>query len=157
MGEFIFGFQSLGRRAVLPVPADRIAGIAFASWGCASLPLKRWPMTIIYKISPKQAWRDAQSAGVFSGAAIDVADGYIHFSAAHQVRETATKHFRGQSDLILAGIDAKALGDALKWELSRGGDLFPHLYGPLPMHAVVSLVDLPLDQDGVPVVPELSP
>jgi uncharacterized protein (DUF952 family) len=114
-------------------------------------------MTMIYKISPRQAWDDAGKTGIFTGAPVDIADGYIHFSAAHQVRETAAKHFHGQPDLILAAIDAGALGDSLKWEPSRGGDLFPHLFGLLPMSAVRSVTALPLDNDGTPVVPELLP
>jgi uncharacterized protein (DUF952 family) len=114
-------------------------------------------MNIIYKISPRQAWDNAGKTGIFTGAPVDIADGYIHFSAANQVRETAEKYFRDQPDLILAAIDASVLGDALKWEPSRGGDLFPHLYGPLPMGAVVSVMALPLDTDGTPVVPDLAP
>jgi len=114
-------------------------------------------MPFIYKISPVNAWREAEQAGVFTGAPVDLADGFIHFSAGHQVRETAHRHFRGQPDLILATIEAEALGAALKWEASRGGDLFPHLYGPLPMAAVTSVVDLPLDAGGLPIVPELLP
>jgi uncharacterized protein (DUF952 family) len=113
-------------------------------------------MTIIYKISPRAAWRDAERAGVFTGAPVDVADGFIHFSAAHQVRETAQKHFHGMPDLVLGAIDATRLGDGLKWEASRGGDLFPHLYGHLPMSAVTAVLELPLDEHGVPVVPELA-
>jgi uncharacterized protein (DUF952 family) len=114
-------------------------------------------MRTIYKISPRQAWDDANSIGIFTGAAVGIVDGYIHFSAAHQVRETAAKYFRDQPDLILAAIDPTALGEALKWEPSRGGDLFPHLYGPLPMSTVVSVMALPLDRDGTPIVPELAP
>jgi uncharacterized protein (DUF952 family) len=113
-------------------------------------------MSTIYKISPRQAWDKAQKAGTFTGAPVDIADGYIHFSAAHQVRETAAKYFRDQPDLVLAAIDAGALGEALKWEPSRGGDLFPHLYGPLLMSAVLSVMALPLDGEGTPVVPELA-
>ncbi len=114
-------------------------------------------MNIIYKISPRQAWDNAAKTGIFTGAPVDIADGYIHFSAANQVRETAEKYFCNQPDLILAAINAGALGKALKWEPSRGGDLFPHLYGPLPMSTVVSVMALPLDSDGTPIVPELAP
>jgi uncharacterized protein (DUF952 family) len=101
-------------------------------------------VTIIYKISPKPEWQQAQTDGVFTGAPVDIADGYIHFSSAHQVRETAAKHFAGKDDLVLAAIDTEALGEALIWERSRGGDLFPHLYGPLAMTAVTEVVDLPM-------------
>lgn len=114
-------------------------------------------MTLIYKISPRAEWRAAEAAGIFAGAPVDRADGYIHFSAAHQVAETAAKHFRGQPDLVLAAVDAERLGPDLRWEPSRGGDLFPHLYAPLPMAAVVSVVELPLGPDGTPLVPELRP
>jgi uncharacterized protein (DUF952 family) len=111
-------------------------------------------MPLVYKISSRAAWRKAEAEGVFTGAPVDVKDGFIHFSASHQVRETATRHFAGQADLILAVIDADRLGAALKWEASRGGDLFPHLYGPLPMSAVTGVFDLPLGADGLPLVPE---
>jgi uncharacterized protein (DUF952 family) len=110
-------------------------------------------MILIYKISPREAWRAAEQAGVFTGAPVDVADGFIHFSAAHQARGTAAKHFAGQADLVLAAIDAEALGAALIWEVSRGGDRFPHLFAPLPMSAVVSVADLPLGPDGRHVFP----
>jgi uncharacterized protein (DUF952 family) len=110
-------------------------------------------MTIIYKISPRQDWLNATEAGVFTGAPVDIADGFIHFSAAHQVRETVARHFTGMRGLILAAIDADALGPRLVWEASRGGDLFPHLYGPLPMHAVTSVHDLTIGPDGKHVFP----
>jgi uncharacterized protein (DUF952 family) len=110
-------------------------------------------MTLVYKISPCEAWRAAEDAGVFRGAPVDVADGFIHFSAAHQVRETAARHFAGQADLVLVAVDADALGAALIWEVSRGGDRFPHLFAPLPMSAVRSVVDLPLGADGRHVFP----
>lgn len=113
-------------------------------------------MTLIYKISPRAAWRDAERRGSFDGAPVDIADGYIHFSAAHQVAETARRHFRGMPDLVLAAVEAEKLGAALQWEPSRGGELFPHLYGTLPMAAVVSVVDLPLGADGAPQVPALA-
>ena len=88
----------------------------------------------IYKILPRTLWQEAQTKGVFSGAPVDLADGYIHFSTAAQVRETAAKHFAAQDDLLLLTINDQALGPALIYEPSRGGDLFPHLYGPMPLH-----------------------
>lgn len=91
---------------------------------------------LVYKISSASLWEQAQRAGVFVGAPVDVADGYIHFSTADQVAETAAKHFAGQRDLLLVAVTADALGPALRWEPSRGGALFPHLYGPLPLAAV---------------------
>ena len=105
-------------------------------------------MSRIYKIISAPEWRAAEAAGVFHGAAIDLADGYIHFSTAEQARETAAKHFAGQADLLLVAVDAARLGDALKWEVSRGGALFPHLYAPLPLNAVANVAPLPLAADG---------
>ncbi|ACL59404.1 DUF952 domain-containing protein [Methylobacterium nodulans] len=105
-------------------------------------------MPLIYKICPAALWREAEAAGQFLGAPVDLADGYIHFSTAAQVRETAARHFAGTDDLVLAAVDAEALGSALRYEPSRGGDLFPHLYGPLPLSAVRSVVPLPLAEDG---------
>ncbi|WP_182084781.1 DUF952 domain-containing protein [Aureimonas sp. ME7] len=108
---------------------------------------------LIFKLSPRSAWLDAEASGEFEGAPVDLSDGFIHFSTASQVRETAARHFSGQDALILAAIDPAPLGTALRWEPSRGGDLFPHLYGPLPMSAVVYVADLPLGTDGVHVFP----
>ena len=108
----------------------------------------------IYKISPRDDWQRALKAGVYTGAQIDLQDGYIHLSAAAQVTETAAKHFAGQDDLVLVAVEAARLGGALKWEPSRGGALFPHLYGPLPMEAVQSAEALPLGPDGSHVFPE---
>ena len=113
--------------------------------------------TTIYKICDIALWRAAERAGVFEGAEVDVRDGFIHFSSAKQVAETAAKHFAGATDLMLVAIDADALGDALKWELSRGGDLFPHLYGTLPLSAVLWAKPLPLGAARRPVFPELAP
>jgi uncharacterized protein (DUF952 family) len=103
---------------------------------------------LIYKICPADLWRAAEGAGAFGGAPIDLADGYIHFSTAEQARETAARHFPGQDDLVLVAVDAAALGEALKWEPSRGGALFPHLYGPLALAAVRWVKRLPLTREG---------
>lgn len=111
---------------------------------------------IIYKICPASLWREAEAAGVFKGAAIDLTDGYIHFSTADQVKETAARHFAGQPDLLLAAIDAAALGTALKYEPSRGGALFPHLYADLLLTAVTWVKPLPLAADGSHVFPDLG-
>lgn len=108
---------------------------------------------LIFKLSPRSEWLQAEEAGRFTGAPVDLKDGYIHFSTAAQVRETATRHFAGEAALIVAAVDPEKLGPALKWEPSRGGDLFPHLYGELPMDAVVYVADLPLDDDGRHVFP----
>jgi uncharacterized protein (DUF952 family) len=106
------------------------------------------PETYIYKIVPRELWVEAERSGRFFGAPVDLADGYIHFSTAAQVRETARRHFAGQDDLLLVKVDSHRLGDKLKWEPSRGGDLFPHLYGELYMAWVTDVVPLPLGADG---------
>ncbi len=93
--------------------------------------------------------------GRFEGAPVDLRDGYIHFSAAHQVAATAAKHFAEQCNLLLLVVDENALGDRLQWEVSRGDDRFPHLYDVLRVEDVVSVVDLPLGTDGVHMLPEL--
>jgi uncharacterized protein (DUF952 family) len=98
----------------------------------------------IYKILPAALWHEAESTGTFPGAPVDLADGFIHFSTAAQVEETAAKHFAGQDDLLLASVDPAVLGDTLKWEVSRGGALFPHLYAPLAVSSVVWVKPLPL-------------
>ncbi|MBM3531042.1 MAG: DUF952 domain-containing protein [Alphaproteobacteria bacterium] len=105
-------------------------------------------MPPIYKICPVSEWRVAEAAGAYRGSAVDLKDGFIHFSTAEQARETAAKHFAGLHDLVLVSVDADALGPALKWEPSRGGALFPHLYGDLPLTAVRSIAPLPLGPDG---------
>lgn len=108
---------------------------------------------LIYKICPEDLWRAAEAAGRFEGAPVDLADGYIHFSTADQVRETAARHFSGQTQLVLVAIDADALAGDLRWEPSRGGALFPHLYAALPLAAVRRVADLPLGPDGAHVFP----
>ena len=114
-------------------------------------------MTRIYKILKRAEWDAAVRAGRFDGAAIDLADGYIHLSTAAQAPETARLHFAGQADLVLLRVDAGTLGEALKWEPSRGGQLSPHLYGPLDCALVEAVTPIPLDQDGVPQLGELTP
>lgn len=103
---------------------------------------------LIFKIVGVSAWQAAKVQGEFQGAAVDLQDGYIHFSTAQQVRETAAKHFYGQRDLLLVAVDPERLGEALRWEPSRGGDLFPHLYAPLSMDAVVAESSMPWDSEG---------
>lgn len=112
--------------------------------------------TTIYKITPAALWAEAEVAGAFTGAPVDVADGYIHFSTAAQAMETAAKHFAGQDGLKLVAVDTAALGPALKWEPSRGGALFPHLYAPLPLSAVRWVKDLPRGADGAHAFPPLD-
>ena len=89
-------------------------------------------MTTLYKIVPAALWREAQRDGRFRGSPVDLADGFIHFSTAAQVEETAAKHFAGRDDLLLVAVEEEKLGDKLVYEVSRGGALFPHLYAPLP-------------------------
>jgi len=108
----------------------------------------------IYKIVPRADWAAAQGAGRFDGSPVDHADGFIHFSTAAQVEETAARHFAGEADLLLVAVDPKALGEHLRFEPSRGGDLFPHLYGALPLAAVRWAKPLPLGPDGRHVFPE---
>lgn len=110
---------------------------------------------LIYKIVPESLWRAAEAKGSFDGSPVDLADGYIHFSTAQQARETATKHFAGRSGLLLAAIDETVLGDHLKYEPSRGGALFPHLYVPLDLSAVVWVKPLPVGADGSHDFPEM--
>jgi uncharacterized protein (DUF952 family) len=108
---------------------------------------------VIYHMCTRAEWRTAEAAGVYQGSSQDAADGFIHFSAAGQVVGSAAKHRAGQPELVLLSVDAAALGEALKWETSRGGALFPHLYGPLLLAAVVRVDDLPLGPGGDHVFP----
>jgi uncharacterized protein (DUF952 family) len=113
-------------------------------------------MTIIYKILSKNAWVAACQVGTFTGAEIDLADGYIHFSAAEQVTETAARYFAGMADLLLVAVESERFGAAMKWEESRGGDLFPHLYGTLPTSDILWAKPLPLGDDGYHHFPSLG-
>lgn len=114
-------------------------------------------MTTLYKITPRTEWDAAVAAGVYRGAPVDLADGFVHFSTAAQVAETAAKHFAGRDDLLLVALAAEPFGDRLKWEVSRGGALFPHLYGVFDPAAAASVRPLPLGPDGRHVLPELAP
>jgi uncharacterized protein (DUF952 family) len=112
-------------------------------------------MPTIYKLCPAALWRDAEEAGVFAGSSIDRADGYMHFSTAAQVKETASLYFRGETDLFLVAVDAARLGPALRYEASRGGALFPHLHAALPLAAVLWARPLPVGADGLHHFPDL--
>ncbi len=103
---------------------------------------------LIYKVCSIAEWKAARADCEFKGSAVDLADGFIHFSAPHQLRETVSRHFAGISGLVLVEINGTSLGEGLKWEASRGGDLFPHLYGPLPLEAVTREWALPLGLNG---------
>src|SRR5689334_9993585 len=101
----------------------------------------------IYKICNAALWREAQRRQYFPGSAVDLADGFIHFSTAEQVEKTAELHFAGKPDLVIVAVDSEALGSALKWEPARAGGLFPHLYGDLPITAVRWVKPLSLAPD----------
>ncbi|MGJ3648761.1 DUF952 domain-containing protein [Sphingomonas sp. GlSt437] len=105
-------------------------------------------ISIAHKILTAEQWASFQAAGSFTGAPIDLADGYIHLSTADQVTETVDKHFAEQSGLWIAAVDLTKLGDAVKWEVSRGGALFPHLYATLSMDAVIAATPLERDDNG---------
>ena len=111
-------------------------------------------MTTVYKIVGADLWRAAADNGVFTGAGIDLTDGFIHLSTSAQARRTAQLYFAGQDNLVLVAANAASLGDALKYEPSRDGDLFPHLYGSLPLTAVRWVRPLPLDAEGNHVFPD---
>jgi uncharacterized protein (DUF952 family) len=111
---------------------------------------------LIYHICRREEWAAAEAAGHYGGSSQDRDDGFIHFSAAGQVAASAAKHRAGQEGLVLLTVEAAALGDALRWEPSRGGALFPHLYGPLPLAAVRRVDDLSLGRDGRHVFPPLG-
>jgi uncharacterized protein (DUF952 family) len=107
-------------------------------------------MSLIYKILPRAAWDEALAKGRFEGSPLDLQDGYIHFSTAAQAQETAARHFRGQTGLVVVAIEAASLGPALRWEPSRRGQLFPHLYGPLDPALARGVSEAPLGADGAP-------
>jgi uncharacterized protein (DUF952 family) len=113
-------------------------------------------VTTLYKICPTSLWTEAERAGFFRGSEVDRHDGFIHFSTAGQVAETAAKHFAGQGDLLLVHVDTAKLGNRLKWEPSRGGALFPHLYSDLDLTAVTRVDPLPLGPGGRHVFPPLE-
>ncbi len=113
-------------------------------------------MSLIFKIAPKALWQEAVEAGFFAGAPIDLADGFIHFSSAGTVKETAALHFAGQTDLLLIAVESDDFPeDQMKWETSRGGTLFPHLHGRFPASKARWVKPLPLDASGNHEFPEL--
>lgn len=114
------------------------------------------PEAPIYHICRREEWEAAAERGRYEGSSQDRADGFIHFSAGDQVVESAARHRAGQSGLVLLTVDPDALGEAVKWEPSRAGRLFPHLYGPLPVAAVLRVDVLPLGADGRHVFPPLD-
>jgi uncharacterized protein (DUF952 family) len=114
-------------------------------------------MAKVYKIVARSDWDAALRTDQFQGAAIDLRDGYIHLSTAAQAQETARLHFAGQTGLVLLRLDAAALGAALQWEPSRGGQLFPHLYGALDCKLVEAVTEIVLAADGSPRLGDLAP
>src|ERR1041385_4705129 len=106
------------------------------------------PAALIYHMCRAEEWQAAERAGRYDGSSQDVADGFIHFSTAAQIVESAAKHRAGQEGLVLLAVDPEALGAALHWEKSRGGQLFPHLYGALPLGAVRRVTPLPIGVEG---------
>jgi uncharacterized protein (DUF952 family) len=108
---------------------------------------------VAYKVLTSSQMALLEHEGVFAGAPIDLADGYIHLSTAEQLTETVTKHFAGQDDLHLVAVDLAVLGDAVKWEPSRGGQLYPHLYAPLPLSAALAYGPLERAPDGTVALP----
>jgi uncharacterized protein (DUF952 family) len=108
----------------------------------------------VYKICRAAEWSAALVDGSYTGSQVDLRDGFIHFSTGQQTAETARRYFAGQTDLVLVAFNAASLGPALRWEPSRGGDLFPHLYAALPVSAALWVKPLGLDADGIPVMPE---
>ena len=105
---------------------------------------------VAYKLVDLDEWEAARAAGAYPGSPVDRADGYIHMSTAEQLPETARRHYAGQSGLLLVEVELEGLGEALRWERSRGGALFPHLYGPLPLATARSERRLAVDPDGRP-------
>ncbi|MEG1029272.1 MAG: DUF952 domain-containing protein [Brevundimonas sp.] len=108
-----------------------------------------------FKILSRADWRATLAEGAYDGSPVDHADGYIHLSAADQLAVTAAKHYAGQSDLMLVEVDLDALGETLVWEPSRGGALFPHIYGPLPVAATRGVRALSVSADGKMILSEL--
>ena len=147
--------------AALELPGGRLYGLPPSRTFPGKIPTASTtiPKAVrtIYKITPASAWREAERQGVYRGSSDDLRDGYIHFSTASQVAETARKHYVGQTGLFLVAIDADALGDALRWEPSRNDELFPHLYGELDLGAVTAVLDLRTRSDGTHDIPELMP
>jgi uncharacterized protein (DUF952 family) len=109
---------------------------------------------MIFKITDTGSWQNAERSGYFLGSSDDLRDGFIHFSTAAQVKATAEKYFTGRNDLLLVAFDESGFGNDLKWEPSRGGDLFPHLYAKLPAAAALWCRELALDPQGVPQIPD---
>ena len=109
--------------------------------------------SVAYKILTAAQWADWRATGMFAGAPVDLADGFVHLSAAEQVTETADRHFAGQNGLIVVRVDLTALGDAVRWEPSRGGALFPHVHAPLPLAVAMAHTPLARENGGAVILP----
>ena len=110
----------------------------------------------VFHLARSTEWETAQASGVYRGSDQDRADGFLHFSTAEQIVESAARHRAGEAGLVLLEVAVEPLGDALRWEESRGGALFPHLYADLPVDAVTRATELPLDEQGAHVFPTLG-
>jgi uncharacterized protein (DUF952 family) len=144
------------RRLSSPTPADTVGGSPKTSTNSTPRQDLR-DVPKIYKICSASAWREAERQGVYRGSADDLRDGFIHFSTAAQVPETARKHFLGQTALFLVEVEEAALGNSLRWERSRNEQLFPHLYGELDLGAVTAVHQIQARADGTHDIPELKP
>lgn len=113
-------------------------------------------MPVIYHLAREREWRAAERAGRYTGTTDDRRDGFLHFSTAAQVAESAARHRRGERGIVLVAVEAERLGEALRWERSRRGALFPHLYGELPIGHVLWAMPLPLGTDGLHRFPPLD-
>ena len=146
--------KSAGLEAIYEPPA-RVGGDP--RWAFFSDSRDHLKVTRIYKILERSAWEAALLDGRYEGSSLDKTDGYIHFSTADQAPETARRHFAGVENLMLLTVDVEGLGEALRWEVSRGGALFPHLYGPLLLDKVLEARPARLDRTGVPMLGPLTP
>ena len=117
------------------------------------MPRSPSTLSVVFKICSDHEWQAAQAAGVYTGSPDDLRDGFMHFSAAHQVPATLERYFAGRADLVLLAVPVSKLGAALKFEPSRGGDLFPHLYGPLPADVIAWQAPLLMSPDGTHKLP----
>jgi uncharacterized protein (DUF952 family) len=113
-------------------------------------------LQLVYHMCRREEWKAALACGAYAGSSQDLADGFMHFSTAAQLPESARRHRAGQSGLVLLAAAVEMLGDALRWEASRRGALFPHLYGHLPVPAVRWVRDLPIGRNGLHLLPELE-
>jgi uncharacterized protein (DUF952 family) len=164
----IYWLYSQARKSAFAGLADRTRAIAIAcprrleqagrvDIGSRAGLRARALVMMICKICEQALWRAAELRGLFRGSPADERDGFIHFSTAAQLAETAAKHFAEKSDLVLVAVDGGALGSQLNWERSRGGDFFPHLYAALPSTAVRWARPVPDEADGRRFLPELAP